>query len=60
MHLCSYVFLAIDAVLPSNNDVMKNRSFVFQKNMRGRKKNTPVPGIRIPMGAVQKQFMKRG
>ena len=59
MYVATYVFVVIDAVLPSNNDVMKNRSFTFRKNMKGQN-NAPVPGIRIPMRAVQKQFMKRG
>ena len=57
MHLCFIV--VIDAVLLSRNDVMRNRSFTFQRRMRNQR-NTPVPGIRIPMRTVQRRFMREG
>jgi len=57
-----YLFtLVIDAVLPSDDDVMNKKSYTFKKSMQMQnKKNVPVPGIRIPMRAVQNRFMKKG
>ena len=53
------VLIVIDAVLPSSDDIMKNRSYMFKRNMRN-KTNAPLLGIRIPMGVVKKRFMKEG
>ena len=49
--------IVIDAVLVSNEDVMRNRSFTFQRRMQNRR-NAPVPGIRIPMRTVRRRFMR--
>lgn len=53
-------YIVIDAVLPSDDDLMKNGSFMFQKNVRMEPNRAPVPGIRIPMSVVHKQSMKKG
>ena len=46
---------------------MRNDSFIFQRKMpkemqnnTRRQNNAPIPGIRIPMRAVQKRSMKEG
>ena len=53
------LLVVIDAVMPSDDDVMKNSSFTFQKNMSGWK-NATVPGIKIPTHTVYKLFTKKG
>ena len=53
------LYIVIDALLPSDDDLMNNDSFTFQRGMRGRN-NAPLPGIRIPSSVVQNRGMKNG
>ena len=51
--------IVIDALLPSDDDLMNNDNFTFQRRMRGRN-NAPLPGIRIPSRVVQNRGMGGG
>ena len=57
--LCILLYVVIDALLPSDDDLMNNDSFTFQRRMRGRN-NAPLPEIRIPSRVVQNRGMKNG
>ena len=54
-----YLHIVIDALLPSDDDLMNKDNFTFQKSMRGQN-NAPLPGIRIPSKIVKNRGMKAG
>ena len=52
-----YLHIVIDALLPSDDDLMNNDDFTFQISRRGQN-NAPLPGIRIPSRVVQNRGMR--
>ena len=52
-------YIVIDTVLLSEDDVMRNDSVIFQRNVQGQN-NIPTPRIRIPTSIVQKQYINEG
>lgn len=57
--IATFVYLVVDAVLLSDDDIMRNDNFTFQRRMHS-ENNAPLPGIRIPMRTVQKRFKREG
>ena len=52
-----YLHIVIDALLPSDDDLMNNDDFTFQISRHGQN-NIPLLGIRIPSRVVQNRGMR--
>ena len=58
-YIAIYLHIVIDALLPSDDDLMNNDNFTFQRSMCGQN-NAPLPRIRIPSSIVQNRGMRAG